>query len=795
MARSMVIVESPAKARTIEKYLGKDFIVRACAGHIKDLPQRALGVNIKRDFEASYRVLPGKEKIVTDLKKAAEKSKAIYLAADPDREGEAICQHLAEELNGSSGREVHRVLLYEITKPAILEAFEHPTAIDKHKVEAQQARRILDRLVGYKISPLLWTNVRKGLSAGRVQSVALRMIVDREKEIRAFVSEEYWNFTAFVQAKNPPPFEAKAVKRKGKKFKVSNQEEADQLMEELGSSEFKVSNLTQKARKRNPVAPFITSKLQQEAARALRFTVRKTMMVAQRLYEGVELGDGESVGLITYMRTDSTRVAASALSEVREFIEGSYGKPYLPPRALTYRGKKNAQDAHEAIRPTSALREPSKVQSFLSQDEFRLYNLIWKRFVASQMKPAVFDQTDIEIEAGSTQFKAVGSVMKFDGFLKLYDQAVEDKDKLLPLVEVGEKLQVEKVVPEQKFTQPPPRYSEATLVKALEDKVIGRPSTYASILSVIQSRDYVKKEEGRFVPTELGETVLELLVEYFKELFDYDYTAKLEQNLDEIEVGKEDWLHTLKGFYLEFSRELDHARKEMKNLKKQETLAGVQCEKCGAEMVVRWGRFGKFIACSAYPECKNTREMDNAEGDEEGGKEPAETCNKCGKPMIHRKGPYGTFLACSGYPNCKNTKKTIQVDGKTKVREDTPLDEECPKCGSNLVLKHGKNGEFSACSNYPDCRYIKQETTGVTCPECEKGQIVRRKSRRGRNFYGCNAYPECKFVLWNKPISEKCPSCGAAYLVERSTKKEGLVRLCQREGCSYREAAEAVPTG
>ena len=795
MARSMVIVESPAKARTIEKYLGKDFIVRACAGHIKDLPQRALGVNIKRDFQASYRVLPGKEKIVTDLKKAAEKSKAIYLAADPDREGEAICQHLAEELNGSSGREVHRVLLYEITKQAILEAFEHPTAIDKHKVEAQQARRILDRLVGYKISPLLWTNVRKGLSAGRVQSVALRMIVDREKEIRAFVPEEYWNFTASLKTKTPPPLEAKAVKRDGKKFKISNQEEADQLMAELQSSEFKISKLNRKARKRNPVPPFITSKLQQEAARALRFTVRKTMMVAQRLYEGVELGSEGNVGLITYMRTDSTRVAASALNEVREFIEGTYGKSYLPPRPVTYRGKKNTQDAHEAIRPTSTLRPPDQMRPYLSQDEFRLYDLIWKRFVSSQMKPAVFDQTDVEIQAGSTQFKAVGSIMKFDGSLKLYDAAPEDKDKLLPQLEVGELLQVEKIVPEQKFTQPSPRFSEATLVKALEDRAIGRPSTYAQILSVIQSRDYVSKEEGRFVPTELGETVLELLVEYFKELFDYNYTAKLEQNLDEIEVGKEDWLHTLKGFYLEFSRELNHAREEMKKLKQEATPAGIQCDKCGAEMVIRWGRFGKFIACSAYPECKNTRELEDASTKEEGASEPTETCSKCGSPMIHRKGPYGTFLACSGYPDCKNTKKTVQVDGKTEIHEDRPLDEACPQCGSNLVIKHGRHGEFTACSNYPECRYIKAESTGVTCPKCNEGQLVHRRSRRGRTFYSCNAYPKCEFVLWNKPIPEPCPACGATYVVEKSTKKEGLVHLCQQEGCSYKKPAEAVPTG
>ncbi|MCH8016772.1 MAG: type I DNA topoisomerase, partial [Acidobacteria bacterium] len=568
MPKAMVIVESPAKARTIEKYLGKNYKVCASVGHIKDLPKKNLGVDIKDDFRPTYEIISGKAKIVQDLKKEAAKATEIYLATDPDREGEAICQHLAEELNGGADHKVYRVQFNEITKSAILRAFENPSTIDQNKVNAQQARRILDRLVGYKVSPLLWQKVRRGLSAGRVQTVALRMIVEREQEIRAFVSEEYWRFTANLKAKNPPSFEAGAVKHKGKKFKISNQEEADQLMKELGSADFVVSEVKKKKRKRNPVPPFITSKLQQEASRKLRFSVKKCMVVAQRLYEGVELGDGETEGLITYMRSDSTRVADSALTELREYVQTTYGKDYLPPKPVVYKSKKGAQDAHEAIRPTSVLRAPEKIKTFLGRDEYRLYELIWRRFVASQMTPAQFDQTEIEIEAKETLFKAVGTVMKFDGFLKLYregrdDAPPEDDKKPLPEVEKGEKLQVQEIVPEQKFTQPPPRYTEATLVKALEEKGIGRPSTYAQILSVITSRDYVNKEDRRFVPTETGEVVTELLVLHFGGIFAYDYTAKLEQGLDEIESGKEDWVHTLKEFYKGFSKELQQARKNM----------------------------------------------------------------------------------------------------------------------------------------------------------------------------------------------------------------------------------------
>ena len=799
MPKAVVIVESPAKARTIERYLGKSYSVLASAGHIKDLPKRSLGVDIKDNFRPTYQVISGKAKIVNNLRKAAEKAKEIYLATDPDREGEAICQHLAEELNGTEDRKIYRVLFNEITKTAILNAFQNPSTIDQNKVSAQQARRILDRLVGYKVSPLLWQKVRRGLSAGRVQTVALRMIVEREQEIRAFVSEEYWKFTARLKAQNPPPLEASAVKHKGKKFKISNQEQADQLMKELGSVDFVVSGVKKKQRRRNPVPPLITSKLQQEASRKLRLSVKKCMMVAQRLYEGVEIGAEESVGLITYMRTDSTRVAESALAELREYVERTWGEKYLPSKPKIYRSKKGAQDAHEAIRPTSVLREPEKVKAYLSHDEFRLYELIWRRFVASQMTPALFDQTEIEIEAGRTQFKAVGAVMKFDGFLKLDrkggdEAALEEAEKPLPEVKEGEKLQVDEIVPEQKFTQPPSRYNEASLVKALEEKGIGRPSTYAQILSVIL-RDYVTKEERRFVPTEVGEVVIELLVLHFGGIFAYDYTAKLEQELDEIESGKEDWVHTLQEFYAAFSKELQQARKEMKNLKREEIPAGVQCEKCGADMVIRWGRFGRFMACSSYPECKNTRELpkeDRSQDQKDQGEMEERSCEKCGRPMVLKKGRYGEFLACSGYPECKNTKKVMQSSGEVKAQEGQP--EECPQCGSQLAQKHGPYGPFLACSNYPDCRYIKQETTGVACPQCKEGQIIRRKSRRGKIFFGCSTFPQCDFALWQKPVNRKCPSCGAPYLVERATQKEGVTHSCNNSECDYKEIVEAVAT-
>ena len=794
MPKSMVVVESPAKARTIERYLGKDYEVLACAGHIKDLPKRSLGVNIKQDFQPTYRIIPGKAEVVAELKKAARRVSSIYLATDPDREGEAICQHLAEELNGT--RSVFRVVFNEITQNAIRIAFENPIQIDRHKVEAQQARRILDRLVGYKVSPLLWQKVRSGLSAGRVQSVALRMIVDREKEIRAFVPEEYWNFAAHLRAGQPPSFQAKAVKQAGKKFKISNQQEADQLLEELKSASFVVAKTQQKEKKRSPLPPFITSKLQQEAAHQLRFSVRKTMTLAQRLYTGVEVGEGDRVGLITYMRTDSTRVADTALQEARRYIQENFGSDYSPARPVRYRSRKSAQDAHEAIRPTSAFRTSESLRPYLQPDELSLYDLIWKRFIACQMNSAVFDESKILIRAAKTEFQAVGSILKFDGFLKVYqtgsadspDQAEEDS--LLPPVTVGEEFKVEEIRPEQKFTQPPKRYSEATLVKSLEEKGIGRPSTYAQIVSVIQDRDYVKKEDRRFAPSETGEVVIELLVNHFQEVFDYDYTARLEQELDGIESGKENWIQTLREFYLEFSKELKQARQEMKNLRAVAEPAGIQCERCGTEMVIKWGRFGKFIACSNYPECKNTQEI----GDGEESSPPAETsCDQCGRPMVNKRGPYGTFLACSGYPECKHTRPLGRAESSDPT-QDPPPHQPCPKCGSPLLLREGRYGRFVACSDYPKCRYTQRKGTGVTCPECKKGKMVQRRSRKGKIFYGCDSYPQCKSVLWRRPVPRQCPDCEAPYLLEFKTKKEGLLHQCNNEGCHFREQAlEPVP--
>lgn len=800
MAKSMVIVESPAKSRTIKKYLGDDFFVRACAGHIKDLPSNGLGVDLENSFAPTYGLIPGKEKIVSELKKLAKKTDTIYLAADPDREGEAICQHLAEELNGSKSRKVYRVLFNEITKPAILAAFENPGLIDRDKVEAQQARRILDRLVGYQVSPLLWKKVRRGLSAGRVQSVALRLVVEREKEIRGFDSEEYWNFSSRLRASSPPPFIAKGVKLDGKKFRVSNKDDADALMALLKNAVFVVSDVRKKERKKSPVPPFITSTLQQDASRKLGFSVKKTMVVAQRLYEGVDIGDQGLVGLITYMRTDSTRVSDLAVQDARDFVADKFGEIYLPAKAPAYRKKKGAQDAHEAIRPTSARLTPQKIKTFLDRDENRLYELIWKRFLASQMAPAAYDQTEIDVTAANVLFRTVGTIMKFDGFLRIYREGrdesgkleTEGEDNILPEVTPGEKLRVEKLENEQKFTQPPPRYSEASLVKALEERGIGRPSTYAQMITVIQSREYVRKEEKRFVPTETGEVVTELLIESFPELFDYGYTAKMEQNLDDIESGRMNWVKALDAFYSGFSRELEKATTEMKDLKKEEIPTGIECEKCGkGEMFIRWGRFGRFMACSNYPECKNTREVVKEDGSSSAAAElEGETCEKCGRSMVLKKGRYGEFLACSGYPECKNTKRTVEVSGQVQVKEDKPLDEACPKCQSNLVIKTGRFGEFTACSNYPECRYIRQESTGVSCPDCGKGDVVQKKSRRGKVFYGCNEYPKCKFVLWNKPVPAKCPECQAPFLEEKSTKKQGLIRFCHNKDCGYKTSLE-----
>ncbi len=801
MSKALVVVESPAKAKTIGKYLGRNYIVKASVGHIKDLPKSKLGVDVENEFTPQYGVIPAKVKVVKELRAAAKGIGDIYLAADPDREGEAICQHLYEELAGKS-KNIYRVLFHEITKNAILEAFKNPGRINQSKVDAQLARRILDRLVGYKISPLLWEKVRRGLSAGRVQTVALRLIVDREREIRAFASEEYWTLDAQLAGEHPPAFKARARLLEGKKWAVADRESSDRIVGELGGASFVVRKINRREKKKYPVPPFITSKLQQDAARKLGFSVKRTMVVAQKLYEGIEVGDEGAVGLITYMRTDSTRVAESALEEVRGLIRQTYGEAYLPHHPIYYKSKKTAQEAHEAIRPTSVARTPESLKGTLEPDLWKLYNLIWNRFVASQMNPALFDQTDIDIEAGKVEFRATGSISKFPGFLAVYqesrpedgpEEAPEEADSVLPETREGERLELKELLPVQHFTQPPARYNEASLVKALESKGIGRPSTYASILSTIQDREYVDKNEGRFHPSEIGEVVLDLLVGSFQELFDYEYTARMEDHLDRIESGRESWKETIGEFYRNFSGRLATAAVEMRDIKTEAVETDEVCDKCGSMMVIKWGKFGRFLACSAYPNCKNTRQI-AATGTEGGGEGPRPEeieCEKCGKPMVLKRGRFGEFMACSGYPECRNTKKIVKSADQFTVKQDVLLDETCPVCGHRLAQKHGRFGEYTACSDYPDCKYIKLKSTGVLCGRAGcAGEIVERKSRRGKTFYGCSLYPECDFVLWNKPLAEPCPLCGAPFTLTKTTKRTGTIRFCNSEGCEFKESLD-----
>jgi DNA topoisomerase-1 len=799
--KSLVIVESPAKASTINKYLGSDYVVKASLGHVKDLPKSKLGVDIEHDFEPVYDVIPGKEKVIKELRAAAKSAGRILLAADPDREGEAICQHLKEILDGNKA-EVFRVLFNEITPKAIRAAVEKPGRINQNIVDAQQARRILDRLVGYQISPLLWDKVRRGISAGRVQTVALRMIVEREREVQAFTPEEYWSITAKLEGHEPPQFDARLAKVKGKTAEVKNQAEADHILQVAKNSDFLVESVVTKEKRRNPVPPFTTSKLQQDAARRLRFTVKKTMMVAQRLYEGIELGEEGRIGLITYMRSDSTRVSDDAMQMVRSYVSDVYGDIYLPEKPVIYKSKKDAQDAHEAIRPTFVGRTPDDLKQYLSDDELKLYRLIWTRFLASQMNPAVYDATTVEISAKDYLFRATGRVMKFDGFLKVYEESTDEDAKpttedepdiLLPPLTQGEKLRLVDIAPRQHFTEPPPRYTEASLVKALEEKGIGRPSTYATILTTIQDREYVTKDQGKFKPTELGTVVTDMLVKHFEDIFDIQYTARMEEELDDVEEGKMTWVEALDEFYKKFEKDLKKASKNMENLKTQELPTNEVCEKCGSPMVIKWGQFGSFMACSGYPECKNTKEIATEETSKEG--QPAsesepEPCENCGKPMALKRGRFGQFLACTGYPECKTTRKISQAH--TPKKPDVVLEETCPKCSqAKLVMREGRFGEFISCGNYPKCKYIKPKTVGVACvkPGCG-GELTERRSKRGKVFYGCSKYPDCDFVVWNKPVPEQCPQCGASYLLEKSTKREGLIRYCNEESCNYKITVE-----
>ncbi|HKW17406.1 MAG TPA: type I DNA topoisomerase [Terriglobales bacterium] len=817
MSKGLVIVEAPTKAKTIEKYLGKGYTVEASLGHVKDLPKSTLGVDIDNDFETEYVVIPGKEKVLAKLKKLAQSADTIYLAPDPDREGEAIAAHLAEELGDGAKKKkkkkdenghqrFRRVTFNEITQRAVREAFERPRDIDQNLVDAQQARRVLDRLVGYQVSPLLWDKVRRGLSAGRVQTVALRLIVEREREIKAFEKKEYWTIDAHLAGPKPPAFDARFLGKAEEKIEIPNEEESKKITAALEKADWTVRTVEKKERRRNATPPFTTSKLQQDSSRKLRFSVKRTMMIAQRLYEGIEIGQEGQVGLITYMRTDSTRVAPEALTEVREYIGSNYGAEYLPQSPNVYKDKKEAQGAHEAIRPTSAMRHPDQVKQYLKEDEFKVYKLIWQRFVASQITPAVFDQTNVDIDAKSGNvafwFRVTGSVLKFDGFLRVYEESKEGKDEedeelkhKLPALEAGQKLTLRSLNPEQHFTEPPPRYNEASLVKELEERGIGRPSTYSAILSTIQERQYVQKVGGKFIPTEIGLVVTDLLIENFRDIFDVQYTARLEEELDEIEEGKEGWTDALADFYKKFEKDLRYAQKHMENIKRMEKPTDEKCERCGSPLVIKWGKHGSFYACSSYDKedpnsCTFTKEnpinlpdLDSADLQETGAAE--EYCENCGRVMVLKRGRFGQFMACTGYPDCKTTRR---LDQGKKV-PDIPLDELCPKCGRNLMIRHGRYGEFTSCSGYPDCKYVKQNFIGVKCPLCEDGELVEKRARKGNTFYGCGNYPKCKFTSANKPIAEKCPTCGNPHLVEKYL-KSGPVIACPNKECDYERPNE-----
>jgi DNA topoisomerase-1 len=824
-SKALVIVESPAKAKTIEKYLGKGFDVRASVGHIMDLPKNDLGVELKnRTFEPELVVSPGKEKVVGQLKKLAAKADDIYLAPDPDREGEAIAYHLALQLgtNAKERKKIHRVTFNEITKKAVQEAFSHARDIDQNLVDAQQTRRVLDRLVGYQISPLLWDKVRRGLSAGRVQTVALRLIVEREREVRAFQPLEYWTLDAILhpERQGDKKFKARFIGIGGEPVRVANGKDKDgkdqfianalpdkktmdEVLEALRNARWTVSSVQAREQQRRPLAPFITSQLQRDAANKLGFNVRRTMGVAQRLYEGVDIGDEGTTGLITYMRTDSPRVAPEAITGAREWIRKQLGTKYLPESPNVYKGKKDAQDAHEAIRPTDAARTPESIARYLSDEQLKLYTLIWKRFVASQVVPAVYDVTTANIAAVSVKtgktydFRVSGSVLRFDGFLKVYEVSEDKKDEddetanRLPSLDGVKTLELDELLPEDHFTQPPPRYNEASLVKELEERGIGRPSTYASIISTIQDREYVVKHggsRGRFYPTEIGVVVCDLLVKNFEYIFDTAYTAKLETELDDIEEGTEKWTDLLKGFYGYFEQELKDAGKKMENIKRMEQKTQEKCDVCGSPLLLKWGKFGTFYACSAYNKkdptsCTFTKEniaakpdLNTPEAQEAGDTE--EYCENCGKVMVMRRGLFGPFMACPDYnadPPCKTFRKLSQ---KQQQKPPEPTGEDCPACGKPLVLRQGAYGEFVSCSGYPKCKYVKQNLIeGMKCPKCGEGDLAERRARRGNVFWGCTNYPKCDFTSNLKPVAEKCPKCGSPYLVEK-TLRSGVYLEC-----------------
>jgi len=836
MTKSLVIVESPAKAKTIEKYLGKGYEVLASVGHIMDLPKNDIGVELeKRTFEPTLIVTPGKEKVVGQLKKAAAKADEIYLAPDPDREGEAIAYHLALQL-GTSAKErkkIRRVTFNEITKKAVQDAFQHARDVDQNLVDAQQTRRVLDRLVGYQISPLLWEKVRRGLSAGRVQTVAVRLIVEREREIAAFQPVEYWTLDAmlhpekqadkqlkarFVGIDGEPARVANGKDKDGKDQLISSalpdKKSMDEVLAALETAKWSLVSVQSREQQRRPLAPFITSQLQRDAAGKLGFNVRRTMGVAQRLYEGVDLGPEGTTGLITYMRTDSPRISPEAKESVRDWITKSLGAQYLPATPNEYKGKKDAQDAHEAIRPTDASRTPESIAKYLSDEQLRLYRLIWQRFVASQMMPAIFDVTTAKIAAVSSKtgktydFRVSGSVLRFDGFLKVYE-VIEDKSddedeskNKLPSLDGVKGLELEKLDPEDHFTSPPPRYNEASLVKILEERGIGRPSTYASIINTIQDREYVTKISGRFYPTEIGVVVCDLLVKNFPYIFDVKYTARLEEELDDIEEGKERWTDLLNGFYDHFEEELEVAEGAMEDIKRMEVKTNEKCDLCGSPLLLKWGKFGSFYACSAYNKkdpssCTFTKENTAAKPDlntpeaQEAG-EQEEYCENCGRVMVLRRGPFGMFMSCPGYnedPPCKTFRKLSQKQ-QQKQTAPQPTGEDCPQCGKALVLRQGAYGEFVSCSGYPKCKYVKQNIIeGMKCPKCGTGDVAERKAKRGNIFWGCTNYPKCDFTSNYKPVPQKCPECGSPYLLEK-TLKDGIFLECPNK---KRGAEEETP--
>ncbi|MFQ6069418.1 MAG: type I DNA topoisomerase [Candidatus Aminicenantales bacterium] len=732
MNRSLVIVESPAKAKTVNRYLGSNYVVRASMGHIRDLPKGELGVDIENNFKPRYVIIPERKKIVENLKKVAQKSKEVILAADPDREGEAICWHLSTLLQAVN-HNIYRVLLNEITKKAVEEAFKNPGHLDEDKIKAQQTRRILDRLVGYRISPLLWKKVGSRLSAGRVQSVALRLICEREKQIKDFIPEEFWTITAHLKAEKPPRFKAMLAKISGTKAKIKNKNEAEEIVAELQKVPFVVESVKVEEKKKYPPPPYITSTLQQDSFRQLRFPVKRTMYIAQRLYEGIEMGERGRIGLITYMRTDSVRVSNLALYLARKFIEENYEPQYLPQKARIYKNKRKAQDAHEAIRPTSFDIPPEEVRPFLKKDEFSLYKLIWDRFIASQMSPAVVEETEIEICASKYLFRAKGEVVKFDGFFTLLSG--KRKEEQLPEVRKGENLTLVELEPRQNFTQPPPRYTEGTLVKEMESKGIGRPSTYAPIISALQERGYVVKEKGKFIPNELGIYVSDFLVENFPDLMEVEFTARMEEDLDRISEGGQDWLDSLRRYNELLDRDLEQVMK-VEGVRKSGIPTDEECPECGRQLVIREGRYGRFKACSGFPECKYKES--------------------------YRK---------------KETRK---------------LDEKCPECGSTLVLRYGKYGSFIACSNYPQCRYTRKESmaTDIDCPQDCGGKIVRRKTKKGKIFFGCSNYPQCDYATWDEPVKQPCPFCGREFVLRRNRIKASSYLYCSSDECDYREEVE-----